>query len=126
MRTIWAGADYISLRLVRQYADEHGTKLAPDSVALVLEGDDESLVIRGVEVADLLSFVERVRAMLLFEPEEAVCRHCDRLIVLDPEEGWIDRSAGYDDENGDGMWRFTCDAHDTVFADHEPRNEGGE
>jgi hypothetical protein len=49
-----------------------------------------------------------------------VCRHCGRYIENDPEEGWIDRAAGYDDEDGDGVWRYTCDAHATFVADHEP------
>lgn len=49
------------------------------------------------------------------------CRHCGRDIVLDSVEGWIDPEAGYDDEDGDGIWRTTCDAHDTFIADHEPR-----
>lgn len=50
----------------------------------------------------------------------ATCRHCDRSIVLDDDGRWIDPEAGYDDENGDGMWRETCDAHDTFTAEHEP------
>jgi hypothetical protein len=50
-----------------------------------------------------------------------VCRHCGRTIENDPEEGWIDRAAGYDDEDGDGIWRTTCDAHhDSITAEHEP------
>jgi len=50
-----------------------------------------------------------------------VCRHCGRYIENDPEEGWIDRAAGYDDEDGDGVWRVTCDAHhDSITAEHEP------
>lgn len=47
-----------------------------------------------------------------------VCLHCSREIVLDPVEGWIDPEAGYD-EQGDGIWRVTCDAHDTFTAEHE-------
>lgn len=50
-----------------------------------------------------------------------VCRHCGRYIENDPDEGWIDREAGYDDEDGDGIWRVTCDAnHDSITAEHEP------
>ena len=45
-----------------------------------------------------------------------VCRHCGRYIENDPEEGWIDRAAGYDDEDGDGVWRYTCDEHATFVA----------
>lgn len=51
---------------------------------------------------------------------ESTCRHCQRRIVLDRTEGWIDPEAGYDDENGDGIWRTTCDSHDTFTAEHEP------
>lgn len=50
----------------------------------------------------------------------ATCRHCQRDVVKDPDEGWIDPEAGYDDEDGDGIWRTTCDSHDTFIADHEP------
>jgi len=54
-------------------------------------------------------------------PRVIVCRHCGRTINLDPDEGWIDPSAGYDDEDGDGIWRVTCDEnHDTITAEHEP------
>lgn len=51
---------------------------------------------------------------------ESKCRHCGRRIVKDPTEGWIDPEAGYDDEDGDGIWRTTCDQHDTFTAEHEP------
>lgn len=54
------------------------------------------------------------------DPLVGTCRHCGRRIVKDPEEGWIDPEAGYDDEFGDGMWRTSCDEHDTFEADHEP------
>ncbi len=52
--------------------------------------------------------------------ETATCIHCERTIVNDPDEGWIDPEAGYDDEDGDGVWRTTCDSHDTFDAVHEP------
>lgn len=55
--------------------------------------------------------------------ETGTCRHCGRAIVKDSEEGWIDPEAGYDDENGDGIWRTTCDRHDTFIADHEPEED---
>ena len=56
---------------------------------------------------------------LAHQPETSTCRHCERRIVLS-DEGWIDPEAGYDDEDGDGIWRVTCDRHDTFIADHEP------
>jgi hypothetical protein len=59
------------------------------------------------------------------EPEAvSTCIHCDRRIVL-VGGVWIDPEAGYDDENGDGVWRETCDAHDTFTAEHEPEDEDG-
>lgn len=51
---------------------------------------------------------------------DRTCKHCGRAIGYSKEEGWIDPEAGYDDENGDGMWRTTCDCHDTFVAEHEP------
>lgn len=50
------------------------------------------------------------------QPEEAVCRHCQRRIVNVPGDGWVDPEATGDDS----MWRETCDRHDTRQADHEP------
>lgn len=55
--------------------------------------------------------------------ERATCRHCGRTIVKDATEGWIDPEAGYDDEDGDGIWRTTCDSHDTFVAEHEPEED---
>lgn len=50
------------------------------------------------------------------------CRHCDRAIGQDPDGRWIDPEAGWDDENGDGLWRETCDEnHEDRIAAHEPR-----
>lgn len=56
---------------------------------------------------------------LAYNPEKSHCRHCHRTIVR-TDEGWIDPEAGYDDKDGDGIWRTTCDANDTFAADHEP------
>lgn len=53
-------------------------------------------------------------------PQTSECKHCGRGIVLDSHEGWIDPEAGYDDENGDGIWRVTCERHDTFTGEHEP------
>lgn len=58
-----------------------------------------------------------------FNKEKSTCRHCKREIVFDGSEGWIDPEAGYDDEDGDGIWRTTCDAHDSFDADHEPQED---
>lgn len=44
------------------------------------------------------------------------CRHCGRTIELLPSGDWIDPAATGDD----AVWRFTCDAHDTFVAEHEP------
>ena len=44
------------------------------------------------------------------------CRFCGREIMRDGEGVWIDPQATGDDE----IWRETCDAHDTIMADHEP------
>jgi len=43
------------------------------------------------------------------------CFHCNRTIVLDGDV-WADPAATGDDE----VWRWTCDAHDTFVANHEP------
>lgn len=47
------------------------------------------------------------------------CKHCQR--EIEPFGGgvWIDPAATGDD----AMWRFTCDAHDTFTAEHEPKEE---
>lgn len=43
------------------------------------------------------------------------CRHCGRSIAN--ESGvWVDPEATGDD----GVWRETCDSHDTFTAEHEP------
>lgn len=47
--------------------------------------------------------------------DAATCRHCGRTIVPDGE-AWIDPNAVGDD----GLWRETCDSHDTFTAEHEP------
>lgn len=46
----------------------------------------------------------------------ATCVHCERVIVLDPQDGWVDPDASGDDV----IWRETCDQHDTFTAEHEP------
>jgi hypothetical protein len=51
----------------------------------------------------------------------ATCKHCHRRIVNNPDEGWVDPDAGFDVENGDGIWRATCeDNHEDRIAAHEP------
>lgn len=52
------------------------------------------------------------------------CKHCERRIV-DAGGIWVDPEAPLDlDEDGnltdDGIWRETCDRHDTLTAEHEP------
>ena len=47
---------------------------------------------------------------------EATCRHCDRRIVKEWDNAWIDPKATGDDS----IWRETCDAHETFRAEHEP------
>jgi hypothetical protein len=51
-------------------------------------------------------------------PTQALCRHCDRMIVLDGDR-WVDPMATGDDS----VWRETCDSHDTFTAEHEPGGE---
>ena len=51
-----------------------------------------------------------------FDREAAECLHCDRAIVYDEQDGWIDPEATGDDMT----WRETCDQHDTFEARHEP------
>ena len=43
------------------------------------------------------------------------CTHCDRLIIMD-DGVWIDPLATGDDS----IWGETCNAHDSMFAEHEP------
>jgi len=44
------------------------------------------------------------------------CLHCEREIVWDHIDGWVDPEADGDDI----IWRETCDRHDTFVAEHEP------
>lgn len=57
-------------------------------------------------------------SVLYADEKTATCRHCERDIVL-RDGRWIDLAAGYA-EDGDGVWRETCDRHDTFTAEHEP------
>lgn len=50
---------------------------------------------------------------------EYTCRHCQRRIIRDEDDRWIDPEASGDDS----VWRETCDAHDTFEANHEPEGE---
>lgn len=45
------------------------------------------------------------------------CLHCERVIVFDPVDGWVDPEADGDDV----IWRESCDRHDTFTAEHEPK-----
>jgi hypothetical protein len=49
----------------------------------------------------------------------STCRHCDRRIVLDVIDGWVDPEATGDDVT----WREGCDEHDTFEMRHEPLEE---
>lgn len=46
----------------------------------------------------------------------ATCRHCDRPIMHVESEGWVDPKA----TGENGVWRTTCERHDTFEAEHEP------
>jgi hypothetical protein len=47
----------------------------------------------------------------------STCRHCDRRIVDNPDDGLVDPEA----EGDDIMWRETCDAnYEDRIAAHEP------
>lgn len=51
------------------------------------------------------------------------CKHCGRNLVDIGEDSlyrYVDPFAGTDIEFGDGIWRETCDSHDTFTAEHEP------
>jgi len=48
--------------------------------------------------------------------EKGKCLHCDRAIVKQ-HGAWMDPEATSDDS----VWRFTCDRHDTMQAEHEPK-----
>lgn len=67
---------------------------------------------------------ELAGALLILADEAEVvhgtCRHCGRAIIQDANGTWVDPEAGFDVEFGDGMWRETCEGHDTVTAEHEP------
>ena len=47
------------------------------------------------------------------------CQHCEREIVWDHIDGWVDPEADGDDI----IWRETCDRHDTFTAEHEPQTD---
>lgn len=49
----------------------------------------------------------------------ATCRHCERTIVLDDHDVWVDPEATGDDK----MRRELCDAHDSFPASHEPKED---
>lgn len=44
------------------------------------------------------------------------CKHCQRAIVSNDRNWWVDPEATGDDS----IWREVCDSHDTYLADHEP------
>ena len=44
------------------------------------------------------------------------CTHCQRPIVWDFNDGWVDPEA----QGADAVWRTVCDTNDTLLADHEP------
>ena len=46
------------------------------------------------------------------------CKHCQRIIV-EREGEWIDPNASGDDR----IWRYICDEHDTLQANHEPQEK---
>lgn len=50
------------------------------------------------------------------DDEEEECRHCGQRIVLMASGSWVDPVARGDD----GLWRETCDSHETFSAEHEP------
>lgn len=51
------------------------------------------------------------------EASRSECRHCGRVIECGSDGIWRDPDATGDDS----VWSETCDAHDTLIADHEPR-----
>jgi hypothetical protein len=107
--------------------------------AAVYEGDPDAEEVNGLHL-----FRELFKELALTEPpkgsaldtvleeyqeayyrtepwlEQAVCVHCQRRIVRTEVDGWMCPEAGYDVESGDGIWRLTCEDHDTVTAEHEP------
>lgn len=106
--------------------------------AAVYEGDPEAEEVNGLHL-----FRELFKELALMEPpkgsgldtilndyqeaydrtepwlEQATCVHCQRHIVR-IASGWVCPEAGFDREFGDGIWRETCEDHDTVTAEHEP------
>lgn len=77
----------------------------------------------GAEVQFAVPVDDSTPVSLEFEKEAqtAICRYCGRTILLyDVNDGWIDPNATGDD----GVWRETCDAHDTFTAEHEPTTGG--
>lgn len=64
----------------------------------------------------LWDIVQRYRSEVEPDAPTGTCCHCERAIVHDSQDGWIDPEATGDDS----VWRETCDAHDTFEARHEP------
>jgi hypothetical protein len=76
--------------------------------------------IAGVIIEVWPDIIEKAAPMgLLGNLPTATCKHCGRSITLVNDE-WIDPLATGDD----AMWRETCDAHDTLTAEHEPADNG--
>lgn len=74
----------------------------------------------GTQVDDVLAEFQPAYD-LAAATDHSTCLHCGRAILLTPAGRWIDPEAGYDDENGDGIWRETCqDNHEDRIAAHEP------
>lgn len=99
--------------------DRHREVIRQAALAFLHGDDDQGISLK--DLADALDVAyEDVEAIQAQDAETTTCRHCGRRIVHDKNEGWIDPEAGYDDEDGDGIWRTTCDSHDTFTAEHEP------
>lgn len=58
----------------------------------------------------------KVAGYFAFETaRKATCQHCERTVTETPL-GWADLEATGDDN----IWRYVCDSHDTLTAEHVP------
>lgn len=111
MHFIWTGNNDDPVQVTH---GESGEPIdATFEVAIAWDQHTEDVLVAFKHACDLFAARE--------DAETSTCRHCGRAILKDPEEGWIDPEAGYDDEDGDGIWRTTCDEnHQDRIAAHEP------
>jgi len=79
-------------------------------------------VICDAQHDDTLDVLIRTAEHHLNQCEPFECKHCGRTIYPIGDGTWVCPEAGTDVENGDGIWRETCENNDQErSAPHEPK-----